>query len=237
MPFLKQPKSREPLWRESNDKANKSGVLHTIYSVNGDKYTGEWQNDLKHGKGTYEWKKTGCLYDGDWKDDMRNGFGTYSVPRSDGTYQKQYAGGWKNDRKHGYGTNFYEDGSYYEGEWYCGKRNGWGRMYYADCSVYEGEWYDGQRSGQGMLKLANENRYEGSWKSDKKNGTGRFFYLDKGQVYDGVWLDDTARCGEVKDMDREAAPDATMYPLPPTGLADPEDVLNEAKQKYLPDDN
>lgn len=65
---------------------------------------------------------------------------------------------------------------------------------------------------------ANENRYEGSWKSDKKNGSGKFYYLDKGQIYDGVWVDDAARCGDITDMDREEAPDATMYPLPPVSF-------------------
>merc|ERR1712170_289397 len=113
--------------------------------------------------------------------------------------KKQFSGGWKNDKRHGYGTHFYTDEEYYEGEWYADKRSGWGRMYYADGSTYEGEWYDYQRSGQGMLRLPNENRYEGSWKNGKKNGPGKFYYLDKGQVYEGTWLDDVAKCGEMKD--------------------------------------
>lgn len=238
MPFLKQPKSREPLWKENNVKANKSGVLHTVYSVNGDQYTGEWLNDMKDGKGTYEYKKSGCLYDGDWKENMRSGFGTYSIPNPDGTvgFQKQYAGGWKNDKKHGSGTYFYKDGACYEGEWYCGKRNGWGRMMYADCSVYEGEWYDGKRSGHGMLRLESGNRYEGSWENDKKNGQGKFIYVDKGQAYEGTWVNDVACCGEMVDLMREEAPDATQYPLPEIGLADPGDVLSKAKSQYFPEE-
>ena len=61
---------------------------------------------------------------------------------------------------------------------------------------------------------ANENRYEGSWKDDKKNGAGKFYYLDKGQLYEGVWHDDIPKAGEMKDFDRGTAPQATQYPIP-----------------------
>ena len=88
-------------------------------------------------------------------------------------------------------------------------------MHYSDGCVYEGEWYNDQRSGKGVLCLANGNRYEGMWEKDLKNGEGKFFYLDKGQVYTGVWKDNMAKCGTLEDLDREAAPDPPQYPLPP----------------------
>lgn len=50
MPLTKIPKTREPLWKEWNIKADKSGVRNTVYSVNGDQYTGEWKNNKKNGK-------------------------------------------------------------------------------------------------------------------------------------------------------------------------------------------
>ena len=50
MPIAKVQKSREPLWKCSDEKANKKGILHTVYAVNGDEYTGEWLNNKKHGK-------------------------------------------------------------------------------------------------------------------------------------------------------------------------------------------
>ena len=61
---------------------------------------------------------------------------------------------------------------------------------------------------------ANENRYEGSWKGDKKHGPGKYYYLNKGQMYDGTWADDIARCGKMVDFGRDKAPNATQYPLP-----------------------
>jgi len=62
---------------------------------------------------------------------------------------------------------------------------------------------------------ANGNRYEGSWNNGVKNGQGKFFYLDKGQVYEGQWVDDMAKCGQMRDWNHDSAPDATQFPLPP----------------------
>ena len=118
----------------------------------------------------------------------------------------------------GYGTNFYTDKEYYEGEWYADKRSGWGRMYYTDGSVYEGEWYNDQRNGSGILKLANGNRYEGTWERDMKNGNGKFLYLDKGQVYTGMWKDNVAKCGTLEDFDRDGAPNPPVYPIPTVSI-------------------
>lgn len=49
MPMLKEPKAKQPLWKENDYKAQKKGIRHTVYSVNGDQYTGEWLNNLKDG--------------------------------------------------------------------------------------------------------------------------------------------------------------------------------------------
>lgn len=49
MPITKHPKKCEPLWKEWDYKAQKKGVHHTVYSVNGDQYTGEWNNNKKNG--------------------------------------------------------------------------------------------------------------------------------------------------------------------------------------------
>lgn len=235
MPIVKVLSSKKPLWIEWDRQAQKSGIRHTVFSVNGDQYTGEWQDNKKHGKGTYKWKASGNMYDGDWKYGKRNGFGTLSVPDGHGGLQKQYAGGWKNNKRHGYGSHFYGLNEYYEGEWYGGKRSGWGRMYYADGTIYEGEWYDDMRSGQGMLRLANENRYEGLWQNNMKNGHGKFFFLDTGQLYKGVWVDDIPKCGKIIDFNRDSAPYPTKYPIPKVALSDPEGVLATAEDMFLPE--
>ncbi|MBN3316699.1 MORN3 protein, partial [Atractosteus spatula] len=229
MPHFKKPRRAQPLVKEWDEKAQKCGLRHSVYSVNGDQYTGEWLDNMKHGKGTQVWKKTGAIYDGDWKRGKRSGHGTLSVPHpGTGEYVKVYSGSWKNDKKEasysacvlqGFGTYFYNDSSCYEGEWLRDQRSGWGRMYYANGDIYEGEWLEDQHDGQGMLRLANENRYEGSWKTGKKHGPGKFFYLDKGQLYEGVWVEDVAKCGTVVDFGREGAPAPTVYPIPEVGIA------------------
>lgn len=111
-----------------------------------------------------------------------------------------------------------------------GRKSGWGRMYYEDGSVYEGEWYDDKRHGQGMFRTADENRYEGEWQDDKKHGHGKYYFLDKGQVYEGVWFEDTAKCGEMKDFCRETAPDPSKYPLPQCYLANSQQILLNAEE-------
>ncbi|XP_053136160.1 MORN repeat-containing protein 3 isoform X1 [Hemicordylus capensis] len=229
MPIVKYPRTVDPLWYEWDRKAQKSGLRHTIYAVNGDHYTGEWLDNLKHGKGTQTWKKTGAIYSGEWKFGRRDGYGTYSIPDPvTKEYKKVYSGWWKNDKKCGFGIKFYSDSEYYEGEWNGGKRNGWGRMYYKDGSIFEGQWSEDKPGGQGMFRLKNENRYEGCWKDGKKHGPGKFFYLDTGQLYEGFWVADVPKCGTMIDLGRDEAPTPTQYPIPKVELADPDGVLEEA---------
>ena len=65
-----------------------------------------------------------------------------------------------------------------------------------------------------FTSVGDENRYEGQWKDDLKHGDGKYFYLDKGQVLLGTWVDNIAKCGEMIDFNRETAADATQYPIP-----------------------
>nr|XP_033813158.1 MORN repeat-containing protein 3 isoform X2 [Geotrypetes seraphini] len=234
MPVYKNLRSIEPLWKEWDIKAQKTGLRHTVYFVNGDQYKGEWLDNLKHGKGTQIWRHNGAVYDGDWKFDKRNGFGTYSILNVvTGKYKKAYSGWWKNDKRHGYGTAFYSDTEYYEGDWKADKRSGWGRMYFSNGTIYEGEWAGDKYSGKGMLRLGNENRYEGSWKGGKKHGPGKYYYLDKGQLYEGVWVEDIPKCGTMIDYGREEAPSPPIYPIPEIKVRNPVAILEEAKELFL----
>ncbi|XP_069475687.1 MORN repeat-containing protein 3 [Ambystoma mexicanum] len=234
MPLTKYPRSVEPPWKEWDQKAQKSGLRHAVYAVNGDHYTGEWLDNLKHGKGTQTWKSSKAIYDGDWKKGKRNGFGTYSLPDPvTGEYMKVYSGWWKNDKRQGYGTHFYSNKEYYEGDWKADQRSGWGRMYFGNGDIYEGEWLEDKHSGQGMLQLAGENRYEGTWKNGKKHGPGKFYYMNTGQLYEGVWVEDVPKAGTMIDFGREEAPYPTIYPIPEIKLADPVGILETAQAKLL----
>lgn len=50
-----------------------------------------------------------------------------------------------------------------------------------------------------------------------KNGPGRFFHLDHGQLFEGFWVDDVAKCGTMIDFGRDEAPEPTQFPIPKVG--------------------
>lgn len=74
----------------------------------------------------------------------------------------------------------------------------------------------------------NGNRYEGYWQRGLKNGSGRFFHLDHGQLFEGFWVDDVAKCGTMIDFGRDEAPEPTQFPIPKIKLLDPDSILEEA---------
>ena len=84
--------------------------------------------------------------------------------------------------------------------------------------------------------LANGNRYEGGWEEGEKHGDGKCFYLDRGQLYIGVWVAGAAKCGEMIDLNREHAEAPTVYPIPEIGLADPKEVVAAARREHLKED-
>ncbi|CAL8278757.1 unnamed protein product [Merluccius merluccius] len=233
MPYLKNTHKVQPLAHLWDMKAQKNGLRQTVYSVNGDEYTGEWQDNKKHGKGTVVWKKAAAIYEGEWKFGKCEGYGNYSklCPETN-QYARLYSGEWKNGKKHGYGTYFYSASAVYEGEWSGGRRSGWGRMHYDNGDIYEGAWLHDKHHGLGMVQLANGNRYEGSWQDGKKNGHGRFLFLDRGQVSEGLWVDGVFKCGTLSDCGREDAPMPTKYPIPKVELLDAQLVLMEAQSTF-----
>lgn len=49
-----------------------------------------------------------------------------------------------------------------------------------------------------------------------KHGEGKYLYLDKGQIYTGVWSNDIAKCGSMEDYKYETneAPSKPDFPIP-----------------------
>eukprot|EP00039_Didymoeca_costata_P024796 m.11513 g.11513 ORF g.11513 m.11513 type:complete len:237 (-) comp4463_c0_seq1:111-821(-) len=231
MPLPKAPKSNNQTWKISERKAKRSGLLKAIHEVNGDVYTGEWNDDKRDGKGTCKYKN-GSSYDGDWKGGVRDGYGVYSVIRN-GRKENSYVGHWVNDKKEGKGTYFYKNGDRYEGEWFEGKRSGWGRNQFQNGAVYEGEWLDDKEHGLGILFMENGNRYEGYWKEGQKHGDGKQFFIDKGQLLKGVWVEGSMKCGEFVDLGRNEAPEPTQFPIPELTLVDPGELLEKWRKDLL----
>jgi hypothetical protein len=69
----------------------------------GDKYVGEFQNGLFHGKGTYT-DAYGGKYIGEYKYGHKNGQGTMTWTNEEEKYEEKYEGEWKNNKMHGQGT-------------------------------------------------------------------------------------------------------------------------------------
>ncbi|XP_019937150.2 MORN repeat-containing protein 3-like isoform X2 [Paralichthys olivaceus] len=230
MPFFKSTQLTPQCTKLLDVKSQKCGLRHTVYATNGDKYTGEWQNNQKHGTGTQIWKESGASYNGEWKFGKPDGYGNYCVLVSKTKkYMYQYSGNWKNGKKHGYGRYFYDNSAVYEGDWSENHRTGLGKMYYGNGDIYHGEWMMDKCHGKGSLQYANGNWYEGDWQDGKKNGNGKFCYPDKGRIYKGFWVDGVAKCGTLSYFGKDDAPTPTNHPIPQLQLVDMELVLRDAQ--------
>ena len=67
-------------------------------------YDGDWQNDKKHGQGTFA-KFNGHKYTGEWKENQRHGEGTEQLPD-----ETVFKATWVNGLKEGKGTVKPKDG-------------------------------------------------------------------------------------------------------------------------------
>lgn len=50
MQYLQHTHKKQPLSTLWDQKAQKCGLRHTVYSAAGNEYTGEWQDNRKHGE-------------------------------------------------------------------------------------------------------------------------------------------------------------------------------------------
>lgn len=148
--------------------------------LSGNKYTGQWHNDVMHGKGRSI--INGEVYDGEWMDGFRHGHGIHSVAGE--VYEGQFEYGFRM----GQGVCTFRDGSKYDGAWNI-DMDGEGVLSYCDGSSYSGDWKEGLREGHGMWTGSTNRSYIGEWKRDKKDGVG-VLRFENGDVYDGEWEQD-----------------------------------------------
>ncbi|KAJ8964568.1 hypothetical protein NQ314_004872, partial [Rhamnusium bicolor] len=226
MPFFKYNKGVLPRSRRLEKLAEKNGLKHMIFNTVGDKYIGEWKKNEKNGKGQLYSVKNQQLYEGDLERNFRHGFGVlaYQLPGLK-VYSLEYRGDWKNGHMNGHGLRIYRDGSFYLGHWKNSKRHGYGQMWYSDKAFYDGDWVKDVRQGLGLLVRADGNRYEGAWHADMKHGKGRFFFLDTGQMQDGVWWEDYCTFSIIFNLPfRQTSVQPVMYPVPIVCLVNAEDI-------------
>jgi len=201
----------------------------------GERYVGNWLHNKKDGFGIQVWAQ-GHKYEGDWVANLKHGRGTFWV-MEEGKLRKQYTGDWVDDQRHGHGVFTYRNGDRYEGEWKKHSKHGMGKMFYGKQSPegsYNGSWSDDERSGLGILFMANGDWYEGHWLHDKKQGPGRYFYLSTGKVYEGEWVDDVPKCGQLQDAPPEcfpSTPTGRSFKLPNLRLLGSDTVFSEGVAK------
>ncbi|XP_047528193.1 MORN repeat-containing protein 3-like [Vanessa atalanta] len=229
MPFYQKPKTFTPLLLAAEKKAIKNGVHKAIFTSRFDKYVGDWNKDLKEGKGLFL-TFTGKLYEGDWYKGFRHGFGTLSNKLANGTFSLEYRGDWIKGKPEGIGWRYYENGDVYFGFWKRGRRHGYGKIWYKDSTFYVGYWKMDKKDGLGMFVQANGNRYEGHWADDFRDGLGRFYHLHTGQLQEGCWK--RGLCIQSKMCDiiiRQFCDLPTPYPIPQEMLRNSRKLLEESE--------
>jgi hypothetical protein len=182
----------EPLWKEADERSNKTGPHHTVYWVQrnqkylnaqrlgnktteemflvGDKYVGDWKGNKRHGFGTQTWVR-GDKYEGEWREGKRYGKGTYWVKEGK-KVRKQYTGDWRNNNRH------VRESKCFPSQYSCFVillslfLQGLGIFYYANGDKYEGEWFQDKRHGRGKMVCENGDVFEGDWVDDQKSGLG-----------------------------------------------------------------
>jgi len=143
-------------------------VITKVYA-NGDKYTGQYKDGKRDGRGVYQYAN-GDIYEGQYQDGLFNGHGIFRFFNGDiyngqfeaglfhgtGSFSTdafQYVGGFKEDQFHGHGVCTFHNGEQFEGTFAADQRNGFGVYTYSDGTRYEGMYTNGITSLDGDGKF------------------------------------------------------------------------------------
>ena len=141
-------------------------------------YEGEWDCNLKHGKGV-EVTAGGAMYEGEYKNGKPDGEGIFIWPHGE-----TYEGQWQCGKKHGTGVWKGTRGESYIGEWVQGRQEGRGVFTWRHGEKYEGEFLNFLKHGTGKEKFGNGDYYMGAYLNGKPNGYGEYYWAD-GRHYKG----------------------------------------------------
>lgn len=176
----------------------------TVLLPNGDKYTGEIDNDgFKKSGGTYQWA-SGERYRGDYRNDRKEGQGMYTWPngdRLDGTWlaDEIEAGSlvipydgvlYRSDAAHSHSDTRYQGNLQYTGEFVNHMFNGYGMAIWPNGDRYKGDWVNDKMNGKGVYIWSDGERFEGLWVDNKMNGPGTLFNAAGAVVLQGTWIND-----------------------------------------------
>ncbi len=119
-----------------NGFANGKGILG---DKKGNKYTGDFVNSVRCGKGELITDK--FHYIGDFVNNMMEGYGKIKFLKEGHEYEGQF----KKNQIEGWGVFFWKNGDKYEGQMKNGKLNGKGKYYYNNGNIFEGIFVNGMK--------------------------------------------------------------------------------------------
>ena len=135
--------------RDENAISNINDKQEVNYP-DGSRYIGLIINGLKEGKGNFVWGKNGDKYEGEWNNDLMDGKGIYYFNNEPWKGDK-YEGDFKNGKKEGKGVYYYKSGDRYEGDWKDNKKDGNGIYYYNNGDREVGDYLNEKRVGKHVL--------------------------------------------------------------------------------------
>ena len=211
---LKEIKDKKRIEREQlifkpfnpSEKIGKNGKMAINYN-NGDKYEGEFVNNVKEGKGIYLYEN-GDKYEGDFVQDKKEGYGVYYYKSGE-----KYEGEFKNDKKHGFGKYYYLDGDRYEGEFQNGMAQGRGIYYYSDGEKYIGDYENDMKNGHGIYFYSNGTKYIGEYLDGKKNGKG-FLFDKEGIKIKELYFENNIKQSIIEDDDDKLTYSSELDEIP-----------------------
>lgn len=146
-----------------------------IIYPNGNKYVGETVKGKYHGYGVFEWND-GDKYEGEFKDNLRHGKGFMFYYRNQFSHYENpinYRGDFQKGSIDGSGLMFYNNGALYTGQFRNGMRYGKGRYYRGDYE-YVGNFYNNMMHGNGKIRY-DDKQYIGEFHNNMKHGNGMLF--------------------------------------------------------------
>ena len=78
----------------------------------------------------------------------------------------------------------------------------------------------------GCAATVNGDRFEGRFVNDQREGRGAFIFVSKGQRYDGEWVNDCPKCGELSTISVISQPMPAVRLLHTVTACDLSDLLS-----------
>lgn len=168
-------------YKENKDKLQ---ILHGQgeFVSSAFRYTGDFRENKKQGKGTYIWAN-GNRYEGDFVDDEPSGRGKFSFSSGD-----QYEGEYSKGAFNGKGTFVAKNGDKIDGVFRNNLADGPATYVFISGDKYEGGMAGGKMSGKGKYTTKGGDRWEANFVNDLAQGKG-IYYFSNGDRYEGDFND------------------------------------------------